>query len=295
MGGKILLLGSLLTFGCFAVAPPAEASRTHDPVRHVAVRSVTEHAHVIHVAHTDQVVHVAHTDHVVHVAHADHVAHVVHVTHADHVAHVVHGGHGVRVAHADSKHPLGKTAKARYSGGANLQCVPFARAASGIELKGNAANWWDAADGVYQRGHRPESGSVLNFRATGRMRLGHVAVVRRVLNAHEIEIDQANWVNPGSKGNITRGTRVMDVSDRNDWSAVRVQLSDGGEFGSVYPTYGFIYDRPDNGTVLANSATGSHHGIRPVAYDEVAEAPDSHHGRSDAEHTSFDVPDRSIR
>lgn len=29
---------------------------------------------------------------------------------------------------------------ARFGGG--LQCVPFARAASGIELKGNAVNWW---------------------------------------------------------------------------------------------------------------------------------------------------------
>src|SRR5579871_2999701 len=32
-----------------------------------------------------------------------------------------------------------------YSYGGSLQCVPFARAASGIELKGNAAEWWYAA------------------------------------------------------------------------------------------------------------------------------------------------------
>jgi surface antigen len=259
MGGKILLLGTLLTIGCFLAAPPTEASRSHtaDIVHRVPARSAPERVRK---------------------------------------GHAVRGGHAVRVAHADSKHPLGKTAKARYSGGAYVQCVPFARAASGIELKGNAANWWDAADGVYQRGRRPEPGSVLNFRATGRMRLGHVAVVRTVVGAREIEIDQANWPAPGSKGNISRGTRVIDVSDRNDWSAVRVQMSAGGEFGSVYPTYGFIYDRPDNGTVLANVATvGSHHDVRPVAYDEVAEAPAARHVRSGSERAVFEVPDRSIR
>jgi len=49
--------------------------------------------------------------------------------------------------------------------------VPFARAATGIDLKGNAVNWWDAASGVYARGETPEPGSVMNFRATGHMRL----------------------------------------------------------------------------------------------------------------------------
>ena len=86
--------------------------------------------------------------------------------------------------------------------------MPFARAASGIELKGNAANWWDAAAGVYERGSRPEAGSVLNFRANGRMRLGHVAVVTDVVGSREIEIDHANWAGPGvTKGGVSRGIR----------------------------------------------------------------------------------------
>ena len=54
-----------------------------------------------------------------------------------------------------------------YSGGGGLQCVTFARSDSGIELTGNARDWWGNAEGVYQRGNRPEPGSVLNFRANG--------------------------------------------------------------------------------------------------------------------------------
>ena len=137
-----------------------------------------------------------------------------------------------------------------YRGGSSgLQCVPFARTNSGIELAGNAANWWNAATGVYERGARPEVGSVLNFRASGRMRLGHVAVVSNVLDSRNVEIDHANW---SGRGSIRRNVRVVDVSGYNDWSAVRVAIGNG-DFGSIYPTYGFIYDRPDHGTMVANS------------------------------------------
>ena len=141
----------------------------------------------------------------------------------------------------------------RYGGG--LQCVPFARENTGIELAGNAANWWSNAEGVYQRGARPEVGSVLNFRANGRMRMGHVAVVSNVVDGRNIEIDHANWAGPGAgRGGVSRNITVVDVSPNNDWSAVRVALGHTGDFGSVYPTYGFIYDRPDKGVMVANSA-----------------------------------------
>jgi surface antigen len=173
------------------------------------------------------------------------------------------------IARTDSrltKQSLLKGGKARYYGG-GLQCVPFARAASGIQLKGNAANWWDAANGVYARGQAPESGSVLNFRATGSMRLGHVAVVKNVVNSREIEIDHANWAGPGaSKGGVSRAISVVDVSPNNDWSSVRVGLGHSGNYGSVYPTYGFIYDRPDSGVMSASIG-------HAAAYEEVAEAP----------------------
>jgi surface antigen len=177
--------------------------------------------------------------------------------------------------HMLGKQSLLKGGKARYaslysSRNSGLQCVPFARAASGIELKGNAVNWWDAATGVYARGQAPEAGSVLNFRATGHMRLGHVAVVTHVMSSREVEIDHANWAGPGaSKGGVSRGIPVIDVSENNDWSAVRVGLGHSGDYGSVYPTYGFIYDRPDNGTYASNRVQPGNN----APYDEVAEAP----------------------
>ena len=127
--------------------------------------------------------------------------------------------------------------------------MPYAREKSGIELVGNAATWWNSAAGVYERGAKPEVGSVLNFRATSRMRLGHVAVVSKVIDGRNVEIDHANWAYPGG---ISRAINVVDVSAQNDWSAVRVERGQSDEFGAVYPTYGFIYKRPDRGTLVTN-------------------------------------------
>src|SRR3954449_9212699 len=62
-----------------------------------------------------------------------------------------------------------------------LQCVPFARAVSGITLFGDAWRWWFEAAGRYGRGHRPQPGGVLSFSPTTRMPLGHVAVVTGVI------------------------------------------------------------------------------------------------------------------
>src|SRR5690242_11449944 len=119
----------------------------------------------------------------------------------------------------------------------NVSCVPFARNESGIALIGNANQWWEGAKGVYARGNVPREGSVLAFRANTHMRLGHVAVVTRVVSARQLEVDQANW----PRGRIERGVSVLDVSERNDWSKVRVQIGHTRTYGSVYPTYGFIY------------------------------------------------------
>lgn len=171
--------------------------------------------------------------------------------------------------------------------GRRLQCVPFARENSGIELIGDARTWWGKAGGLYERGTRPEVGSVLTFRATRHMPLGHVAVVTKIVDARTIEIDHANWT---SAGLITREVSVVDVSERNDWGAVRVELAQSGDYGAIYPVHGFIYDRPDRGIMVANTsfaaapalppATRDH---RPVQerrgqdaqpYEEVAEAVD---------------------
>ncbi|OAG78517.1 hypothetical protein Amal_00115 [Acetobacter malorum] len=107
-------------------------------------------------------------------------------------------------------------------------------------LHGNARDWWHNAAGVYERGNAPEEGSVLNFRGIRRMPLGHVAVVRHVVNSRTIIIDQSHWAQAG----ISHNTPVIDVSPNNDWSAVRVALNNrSGTYGSIYPTYGFIYAR----------------------------------------------------
>ena len=213
----------------------------------------------------------------------------------------VTGGHGgqakASAAKTRSHASYGTRPFVRYIGG-GLQCVPFARENSGIELTGNANTWWNSAEGVYERGARPEVGSVLNFRANGRMRMGHVAVVANVIDGRRVEIDHANWAGPGvPRGGITRNIDVVDVSERNDWSAVRVALGNGG-FGSVYPTYGFIYDRPDKGTMVANHMQSpapvldaAPRDLRPVQdrtrfatieqdAEEVAEADDEPRARS---------------
>lgn len=196
---------------------------------------------------------------------------------------VAHGGGRKSRGAAYASYGYGRS----YAGwGGGISCVPYARENSGIELAGNAGTWWGAAAGVYERGAKPEVGSVLNFRSTGRMRMGHVAVVTNVVSGRVLEIDHANW---DARGRVSRGVRVVDVSEGNDWSAVRVGLA-SGDYGSIYPTYGFIYDRPDRGTMLANNRTeampvlaAAHRDNRPAVlrssepaeeFDEVAEAPE---------------------
>ena len=123
---------------------------------------------------------------------------------------------------------------------APLECVPFARAVSGIQLSGDAADWWPEAAGRYQRSRTPAPGGVLVFRPSGRLPVGHVSVVSQVVNRREIRVSQANWVHH----HISRNEPVFDVSPGNDWSAVRVWWSPGGQLGAnVYPTYGFILPR----------------------------------------------------
>lgn len=144
-----------------------------------------------------------------------------------------------------------------YGGGGGISCVPYARSATGMDISGNGGQWWYNAAGLYARGQRPEPGSVLAMPSSGGMRAGHVAVVERVVSPREITIHHANWGGPGiRRGSVMRGVSVVDVSDRNDWSVVRVQAGhDNSTFGRVYPVQGFIYNRPDSaaGGMLAAS------------------------------------------
>lgn len=131
-------------------------------------------------------------------------------------------------------------AKAKRARGERVWCVPFARTASGLEIKGDAKTWWASAAGRYDRGHDPRVGAVMVFKASGRMSRGHVAVVSEVVSDREIRIDHANW----KRNQISLGMTVHDVSEKGDWSAVRVE-GDPGVLGRVYPVAGFIYPRKD--------------------------------------------------
>lgn len=165
-----------------------------------------------------------------------------------------------------------------WSGGGGISCVPYARMVTGMAISGNGGQWWYNAAGTYDRGGRPEAGSILAFRATGGMRSGHVAVVERVLGPRHVQIDHANWGGPGiRRGSVMRGVNVIDVSDRNDWSAVRVQVGhDPGLYGRVYPTYGFIYNRPDRRMMAG--FTGTAEAAQPMSvsarFEQVAEIPE---------------------
>ncbi len=124
-----------------------------------------------------------------------------------------------------------------------LQCVPFARAESGIDIRGNAKTWWAQAAGTYERGEEPRTGAVMAFAGTGGMPLGHVAVVKKIVSDREILIDHANWspIN-GRRGQVERDVRVVDVSDAGDWSMVRVWYAPIGDLGlRANPVQGFIY------------------------------------------------------
>lgn len=200
-------------------------------------------------------------------------------THAHHyyayAGHHFHAGSSrTRLAHYYVHHDYvhGHHA-ARYSY-SRLQCVPYAREVSHIQLSGDAFLWWAEAAGRYARGSVPVEGSVLNFRSIPRMPLGHVAVVTAVIDSRTILVTQANWV----PGTITNDVTVQDVSPDNDWSEVEVELGDSRRWGAAYPTYGFIYNQPADSTVIASAGQN----------DEVAEAPRPQPMASEA-------PDRNLQ
>ena len=120
-----------------------------------------------------------------------------------------------------------------------LQCVPYAREASNIEIYGDAWTWWNSAKGKYERGGQPKVGSILVLAKTSRLRRGHIAVVTRILNNREVLVDHANWLNGGR---IHKNQPVRDMSRSNDWSAVKFWYTPGNVLGkSTFPVQGFIH------------------------------------------------------
>ena len=80
-----------------------------------------------------------------------------------------------------------------------LQCVPYARQASGVQIFGNAKTWWMQAAGRYERGSKPKVGAVMSFKATSSMPLGHVGMVSKIVSDREVLIDHANWSTIGGR------------------------------------------------------------------------------------------------
>ncbi|MFN3551699.1 MAG: CHAP domain-containing protein [Novosphingobium meiothermophilum] len=157
-----------------------------------------------------------------------------------------------------------------------LQCVPYARQVSGIQIYGDALTWWDQAEGRYARGHRPKPGAVMSFAPYGRMELGHVAAVSKVIDSRTVLLRHANW-SPidGRRGQIEDDVRAVDVSPENDWSQVRVWYAPIGNLGTTaWPVNGFIYpEKPGKQkgfTLLAARSSA------PVA--KAAELPESRIG-----------------
>lgn len=126
----------------------------------------------------------------------------------------------------------------------DMSCVPYARARSGIALRGDAWQWWDAASGLYARARRPQPGAVLVIGRTPRMPQGHLAVVARVVGPREIRVDHANWASGAARGRVARDQPVLDVSGSNDWSLIRVWYPRVGDYGATtYAASGFVGPR----------------------------------------------------
>lgn len=137
-----------------------------------------------------------------------------------------------------------------------LQCVPYARALSGVIIFGDAHTWWGQAEGKYARGNEPKVGAVLAFPPHGNMRLGHVAAVRDIVDDRTIIISHANWSTIGGvRGHIEEDVRAVDVSEDNDWSQVRVWYTPNEALGSTeWPAHGFIYPKQTRGETEAKRA-----------------------------------------
>ncbi|MEO7248338.1 MAG: CHAP domain-containing protein [Novosphingobium sp.] len=153
-----------------------------------------------------------------------------------------------------------------------LQCVPYARSVSGIQIRGDAWTWWDQAAGKYARGDRPKLGAVMAFKPYGKMELGHVAAISRIVDSRTVLLRHANWspIN-GERGQIENDVRAVDVSPRNDWSEVRVWFAPLQGLGSTaWPVQGFIYNEaPGKYGKTARKSQASELLAEPFADDPI--------------------------
>lgn len=125
-----------------------------------------------------------------------------------------------------------------------LQCVPYARARSGVAIYGDAGTWWAKSEGRYDHNSTPLLGSVMVLTGYAGPGRAHVAVVASLVNDREITVDHANWLDDGA---IYRDDPVVDVSADNDWSEVRVFNPRTQSWGvRTYLVQGFIGPAPNS-------------------------------------------------
>jgi hypothetical protein len=126
-----------------------------------------------------------------------------------------------------------------------LQCVPYARAHSGVDIYGDAYTWWEQSEGRYRHSNQPMLGSVMMLTGYAGPNRAHLAVVKSMISSREIRIDHANWFNDGA---IYVDDPVVDVSPDNDWSQVRIWNIRSQSWGTrTYLVRGFIGPGRDGG------------------------------------------------
>jgi hypothetical protein len=121
---------------------------------------------------------------------------------------------------------------------ARMSCVPYARAVTGLDIRGDAWTWWEGAAGNYARGSQPAPHAVLVLARGVRLDRGHLAVVGEIVDARRIRVNHANWNNDKR---IVKDMIVVDVSAANDWTEVKFWNPRARSWGNVYLAYGFIY------------------------------------------------------
>ncbi|MEE4451260.1 CHAP domain-containing protein [Novosphingobium resinovorum] len=136
-------------------------------------------------------------------------------------------------------------------GPGHLECVPYARTTSGIQIYGDAWTWWTQAKGRYATGSTPRVGAVMAVKPFNNSKLGHVATVSRIVDSRTVLLSHANWSVPGE---IERNVSALDVSPNNDWSEVRIWYGPSRNLGTTHwPVSGFIYNAAP-GTRLRDAA-----------------------------------------
>jgi hypothetical protein len=136
-----------------------------------------------------------------------------------------------------------------------MQCVPYARAHSGVSIFGDAYTWWDKSDGQYAHRAAPKLRSVMMLTGYAGPNRAHLAVVSSLISVREIRIDHANWSNDGA---VYIDDPVVDVSPDNDWSEVRIWNIRSKSWGTkTYIVRGFIGpDREGGGGSSTDTASG---------------------------------------